>query len=76
MRERSFLSNPPSSKIIPQWSLEDAHDALSLKESLESLPPREVALVTLYLVAITTGNRASELAAIDRSSISPRTTRA
>ena len=63
-----FLNNPPRQKIVPQWSLEEALSVLK-KKKLRSLPPNEQFLITLFLVAIATGNRSSELASIDRKTI-------
>ena len=37
---------------------------------MKSLPPKEQFLITLFLIAIATGNRSSELASIDRRTIS------
>ena len=65
-----FLDNPPAVKIIPQWSLEEALDVIAEKPSLIDLEFKQIFMITLFLVAIATGARASELASIDRKTIS------
>ena len=70
LAKAQFLTNPPTPKLIPQWSLEEALSVLSKKGNLSELQSKEQFLITLFLVAIATGNRVSELAAIDRRTIS------
>ena len=65
-----FLKNPPKQKLVPQWSLDEALEALQEKNDISSLSYKEIFLVTLFLVAIATGNHSSELASIDRNTIS------
>ena len=63
-----FRLNPPTRRLIPSWSLDSALDSLQTKDS-SSLSLEELLMKTLFLVAVASGNRASELAAIDRSGI-------
>lgn len=62
-----FIKNPPSRNIGPQWSLDEAFSALTPR--IPSLSKEEVFLATLFLVALGSGNRSSELAALDRNSV-------
>ena len=64
-----FLHNPPRPKIIPSWSLDNAIESLQGKGDLSSLSSEETFMACLFLIAVATGNRCSELAHIDRSSI-------
>ena len=64
-----FLANPPVPKIIPAWDLDEAISSLEDKGDLQSLPLEECFLASLFLLAVATGNRASEIANIDRRSI-------
>ena len=63
-----FRLNPPARRVIPSWSLDSALEALQAKDS-SSLSLEELLMKTLFLVAVASGNRASELAAIDRPKI-------
>ena len=63
-----FKRAPPKKRIVPSWSLEDALDVLRTK----CIAPDDIEhllLKALFLTAVATANRASELAAIDRSAI-------
>ena len=64
-----FLHNPPQRKVIPSWGLDDAIAAYRSKGDIGSRSPSESFFSSLFLVAVATGNRSSELAHIDRSSI-------
>lgn len=65
-----FIANPPVKKLIPRWSLSRVLDLL---ESRDYCGPNTSRLnrlrKTLFLVALASGNRASELAAIERPCI-------
>ena len=64
-----FIERPPKSKSFPQWSLDEALMALSLKTPVDQATDKDLFLRTLFLVALAAGNRASELAAIDRRAV-------
>ena len=64
-----FLENPPKRQICPKWSLEKALEVLSKKPPIRSLSHQEIFLITLFLIAVASGNRVSELANIDRKAI-------
>ena len=70
LAKAQFLARPPRTKIVPQWSVSAALAAL--KEPRFSRPDiasNDLFLKTLFLVALASGNRVSELAALDRSAI-------
>ena len=70
LAREQFLARPPRTKIVPQWSVSAALAAL--KEPRFSRPDiasDDLFLKTLFLVALTSGNWVSELAAMDRSAI-------
>ena len=68
-----FLSRPPTKRLVPQWDLNSVLSLLSqpnfdtLSASLEDLLNK-----TLFLVALATGSRASELGALYRPALSFR----
>lgn len=65
-----FIENPPQPKKIPSWSLDVVLEALSTQRfSLELITPKDLLLKTLFLVALASGNRCSELAATRRGGI-------
>ena len=66
-----FRRKPPSAKIVPTWSLENALDKLK-KEIFQEGDHLSTFLKALFLLAVASANRASELAAIDRSRLSFR----
>ena len=69
-----FLAKPPVPRIVPAWSLNKAFTKLSTKRfSSPSGSLEDLLLKTLFLVALASGNRASELAATTRegASIAP-----
>ena len=63
-----FRLKPPTRQVIPSWSLDSALESLQAKDS-SNLSLEELLMKTLFLVAVASGNRASELAAIDRTKI-------
>ena len=68
-----FRRAPPEKQLLPSWSLED----LLLKNRMfDKTDQRSVFLKTIFLAAIASANRAAELAAIERKSISLRSTNA
>ena len=68
-----FLARPPSKKLVPNWDVSPILEKLASNDfrsetcSLENLLTKSI-----FLVALATGNRASELAAIDRHAVSFR----
>ena len=64
-----FLANPPTPKIIPSWSLDDAITSLQAKGDGHNLSPEETFMSSLFLLSVASGNRASEIANIDRRTI-------
>ena len=66
-----FLRNPPTKQKIPQWSIERALETFSSEEfSFQKISLTDLLLKTLFLTALASGNRASELAATVRTGIS------
>ena len=65
-----FLVRPPKRKIIPQWNLESVLTLLnSSRFHTDSCSLEDLLTKCVFLTALASGNRASELAAISRSSI-------
>ena len=64
-----FIENPPRQRIIPNWKLSKV---LSLLEQPQyenkRASPGNLLMKSLFLVALATGNRVSELAAMSRGS--------
>jgi len=69
LSKAQFLKNPPPPKLIPQWSVNTALTRLSKPEFCTNPSPMNLFLKTVFLVALATGNRASELSAIDHTTI-------
>ena len=66
-----FLTAPSEKQIVPQWSLNHVLEQLTLpKFKVETATDYNLFLKTLFLTALASGNRASELAAISRKNIS------
>ena len=63
-----FKLNPPTRRLIPSWSLDSALESLQAKDP-STFSLEELLFRTIFLVAVASGNRASELAGIDRSRI-------
>ena len=65
-----FISRPPIRKSIPQWPLQDVLEGLNNMdiESPSSLSS-DILMETLFLTALATANRVSELSSIDISGI-------
>ena len=65
-----FLKKPPVKKLIPQWSLERVFDIFSSQEfNCFNISITNLFLKTLFLVALASGNRISELANLSRIGI-------
>lgn len=65
-----FLEAPPTSRKIPTWSIDLVLETFSKEEySLHKAPLEKLLLKTLFLTAIASGNRASELAATTREGV-------
>ena len=62
-----FRRAPPPKKLVPTWSLEEALAVLRRK-SEKPLGSEELFLKTIFLTAVASANRASELAAVERGS--------
>ena len=64
LARNQFLTNPPQRKKIPEWSVDKVLDLLSTAEfDLRGASPEHLLLKTLFLTALASGNRVSELAA-------------
>lgn len=71
LARNQFLSNPPQRQKIPQWSIDKVLTKLSSEEfDLTSASPENTLIKTLFLTALASGNRVSELAAITRQNLS------
>ena len=71
LAKTAFRRKPPAPKVVPSWSLDQALQALT-NIPQERLGPREIFFKALFLTAIASANRASELAAIERSRVALR----
>ena len=66
-----FIANPPRQKLIPHWRPNKVLSMLEQPRFVTSkASPINLMMKTLFLVALATGNRVSELAAMSRGSIS------
>ena len=71
LARNQFLSNPPQRRKTPKWSIDRVLEKLASDDfNLESTSPQHVLLKTLFLTALASGNRVSELAAISRQGVS------
>ena len=65
------LANPPQKRKIPGWSVDSVLTVLSSEEfNLRTASPVNTLIKTLFLTALASGNRVSELAATSRTGIS------
>ena len=65
-----FIERPPKRRLIPKWNLDPVLELLRAEVFTgQSLPLQSVLDKTLFLVALATGNRASELSALLRSGL-------
>ena len=65
-----YLAAPPPKKRIPEWDVDKVLSLLSSpKYCSSSAKPLDLLRKTVFLLALATGNRVSELAAIDASAI-------
>lgn len=65
-----FISNPPRKKIIPQWSISKVLNMLeSPKFSGPNVNIENLLSKCIFLLALATGNRVSEISAFDRSGV-------
>ena len=71
LAKAAFRKKPPAQRVVPSWSLEDALRALARKRT-KSNDKLSRFRKALFLVACASSNRASELAAIDRSRVEIR----
>ena len=70
LARNQFLTNPPQRKKIPEWSVDKVLDLLSTAEfDLRSASPEHLLIKTLFLTALASGNRVSELAATSRQGL-------
>lgn len=66
-----FLRNPPERQKVPQWSLDKVLQTFSTPSfNLTTASPTNLLMKTLFLTALASGNRASELAATIRQGLS------
>ena len=71
LAKAQFLARPPVKKLVPRWSIAEALQALKKPRfKSKNICYKDLFLKTLFLVALASGNRVSELAALDRSSAS------
>jgi len=67
---QQFLSKPPTRRIIPRWSLRKVLSLLSMPEyNLIRATRHRLLIKTIFLVALASASRVSELAALDRENI-------
>ena len=71
LAKAAFRKKPPMTRVVPSWSLDEALEVLA-KIPQESLGPREILYKAIFLTAVASSNRSSELAAIDRERIELR----
>ena len=71
LAKAAFRKKPPAPKVVPSWSLDDALHALE-KKRIKISDKLYRFQKALFLTAIASSNRASELAAIDRKAIAFR----
>ena len=65
-----FIQNPPLQRIIPHWNPNKVRSMLEQPQYLNShISPNHLLMKTLFLTALTTGNRVSELAAFSQGAI-------
>ena len=64
-----FIANPPLRRIVPQWSLTKVLELLSSTRFQSEISLKDLCLKTLFLLALASGNRCSELSSLDRHSI-------
>ena len=64
-----FIARPPVRKSIPQWPLQDVLKGLKVMILDGSSHSSDILMKSLFLTALATGNRASELSSIDNSGI-------
>ena len=66
-----FLAKPPPKRKTPQWSLDAVLKLLSTQEfDRETASSEKLLMKTLFLSALASGNRVSELAAVIRQGLS------
>lgn len=65
-----FLKNPPDKKKVPQWCMDKVLATFSSEEfNMNTASPTNLLLKTIFLTALASGNRASELAATIREGL-------
>ena len=70
LARHQFLANPPQKKKIPGWSVDSVLTVLSSDEfNLRTASPVNTLIKTLFLTALASGNRVSELAATSREGV-------
>ena len=65
----AFIRNPPSSKHMPSWSLDKVLDLLVKEKFSNCSNPFDCLKKAVFLTALASGNRCSELAALNRDSL-------
>ena len=71
LAKAAFRRKPPTTRVVPSWSLDETLEVL-VKIPQERLGPKETFYKALFLTAVASSNRSSELAAIDRNRIELR----
>jgi hypothetical protein len=66
-----FLGKPPNQKRVPEWDVSKVLEMLGTKVEYvgQHIPLFHILKKTVFLLALATGNRVSEISAIDRSGI-------
>lgn len=65
----SFIRKPPAPRLVPSWSISEALKALKLNDILNLTMSKKMFYKALFLTALASGSRVSELAALDRAQI-------
>jgi len=65
----AFLRNPPKPKRMPRWKLEKVLQLLRTERFCERVLAYDMLRKALFLVALASANRVSELARVDRTSL-------
>ena len=68
LAKAQFIKKPPVQKIFPEWDINKVLTSLTITSS-ERSTKKNYFLKTIFLVALASGNRASELAATSRDGL-------
>ena len=65
-----FIEHPPKRKKIPEWALNKVLSLLEMPQySSKKATPHHIMSKSLFLIALASGNRVSEISAFDRDSV-------